>query len=345
MKREINIWGSIPPPYGGVGMHILRLLNGLKKKKANVVLKNYMPQDDLKIDYCFVVRELLKLPFIKTKILHFHMSSTLLCIVLLTFGFRHKIGITIHNQRSILIKNRIIKYIFSKFYQRCDFIIMNDEVYSKKFAHYFNISEIKKICIVPAFIPPTDEERTGVDDSVKSFRDSFDFIISSCSYGLTRENGHDVYGVDMLIELVYRLKLRNIDAGLLLCLSHIVDQNYYEQLKNRIKEYGIDRNVFILNKEVPNGFEYWEISDVFIRATKTDMEGISVKEALSLGTSVIASNVCKRPSQCILYRDGDIDDLYEKVHTLFLSGKYKEKINYENPQDVVETIYNIYKEL
>lgn len=49
----------------------------------------------------------------------------------------------------------------------------------------------------------------------------------------------------------------------------------------------------IVSGVIQNAFEYWKISDVFIRPTTTDIEGISVKEALWVNTPAIASDVCR----------------------------------------------------
>ena len=90
-----------------------------------------------------------------------------------------------------------------------------------------------------------------------------------------------------------------------------------------------------------NGFEVWERTDLFVRATKTDMEGISVKESLQYGTPVVASDVCTRPVQAILYKDGDVEDLSRKCHDVLESGKRCAGYNPETDvPDIIMAIYN-----
>ena len=48
--------------------------------------------------------------------------------------------------------------------------------------------------------------------------------------------------------------------------------------KKRIENYHLKEYVKIVSGVIQNAFEYWKISDVFIRPTTTDIEGISVKE-------------------------------------------------------------------
>ncbi len=49
--------------------------------------------------------------------------------------------------------------------------------------------------------------------------------------------------------------------------------------------------------------------DVFVRPTRADGDALSVREALSLGRKVVASEVGQRPPGCLLFRAGDAADL------------------------------------
>src|SRR5690606_31309068 len=115
----------------------------------------------------------------------------------------------------------------------------------------------------------------------------------------------DVYGLDMLITLVENLKMKGIDIGLVFCLPKIGDEKYFKEKRREINEKGLQDNILILNSEIPNAFQIWEMSDMFIRPTSTDIEGISVKEALEFGTPTIASDVCTRPKETILFKSRD----------------------------------------
>ncbi len=51
--------------------------------------------------------------------------------------------------------------------------------------------------------------------------------------------------------------------------------------------------------------------DVFIRPSFLDSYGLCVAESLLVGTPAIATDVCRRCSQAMLYRQGDFDTLQE----------------------------------
>lgn len=94
-----------------------------------------------------------------------------------------------------------------------------------------------------------------------------------------------------------------------------------------------------------NAFEYWKISDVFIRPTTTDIEGISVKEALWVNTPAIASDICERPAGTLLFENRNYLDLKDKVLKIYKKDKYETIDFRENVPDVVNEILKIYNSL
>jgi glycosyltransferase involved in cell wall biosynthesis len=57
----------------------------------------------------------------------------------------------------------------------------------------------------------------------------------------------------------------------------------------------------------------FERASVFVRPTFADGDAISVREALALGTPVVASDAAERPKGTFLFRTNDVDDLAEKL--------------------------------
>lgn len=345
MKYEI--WGIYPPPVGGVSVHLKRLITALNSF-GNVVLKDFKPKKQYVVNYVKPVFnpyvEVISLLFSKKKTIHNEQFSCFVFLCLLIFGFRHKIGITIHNQRSLMIKSRIKMIVCKLFFRKCFFIIMNDKTFSERFARKFNV-DFHKIHILPAYIPPSESERLGLPGCVLEFKKKHDFVLSANASKLTKDNGIDVYGADMLVDVVTRLKHDGINVGLLFLLPAVGDEVYYEIIRQKISVSGMEGDFLFVEGECENGFEYWEISDVFVRPTLTDMEGISIKEALSLGTTVVASDVCVRPNQCVLFRSRDNADLYSKIHEIYQSKKYKEKESYSEVINVAKATWEIYNSI
>ena len=61
------------------------------------------------------------------------------------------------------------------------------------------------------------------------------------------------------------LKEKGINVGLVFCLPMIGDMEYYQKCLSSIKEMNIDDNILVVQREIPNGFEIWKLSDLFIR--------------------------------------------------------------------------------
>jgi glycosyltransferase involved in cell wall biosynthesis len=128
-------------------------------------------------------------------------------------------------------------------------------------------------------------------------------------------DGVDLYGLDMCLQLLAELKKDYPQAGVLLALAQCEngsDTTHMSYLYSRSTELGIDKDVHWL---IGCG-EIWPLfrhADVFVRPTAADSFGISVAEAISVGTSAVASDVCQRAEGAILFRSRDQDDFKTKV--------------------------------
>lgn len=343
---NIEMWGVYPPPLGGVSIHVKRLIHGLNKHRL-VLLMNY----GTKVMGYEYIKNVFSLPLLifsllwrKRRIVHIHSNSYIIFLLLLLVGTRHKIGVTLHNQRIAKVKSSFKQFIFISFLRRADFIILNSKKYSDHLIHKYQLSK-NRLHILPAFIPPMASEYSGLSDNVLVFREKCDYLISANAFRLVIEDGVDLYGLDLLIELIYDLRKYGINAGLLFCLPEIGNQKYYGEILNRIKDYHLGEYIKIVSGVIQNAFEYWKISDVFIRPTTTDIEGISVKEALWVNTPAIASNVCERPVGTLLFENRNYLDLKDKVLKIYKDDKYKTIDFRKNVPDVVSGILEIYNSL
>ena len=72
------------------------------------------------------------------------------------------------------------------------------------------------------------------------------------------------------------------------------------------------------------------------------IEYLCAKEALQFGTPVVASDVCTRPKEAVLYKTGDADDLFKKVYPLILERK---RVVYNPEIRVDEEVLRLYLSL
>jgi len=72
--------------------------------------------------------------------------------------------------------------------------------------------------------------------------------------------------------------------------------------------------------------------DVFIRPSFLDSYGLCVAESLLVGTPAIATDVCRRCSQAMLYRQGDFDVLHQHLLKAY-AEKGKKRKNLLSPSE------------
>lgn len=342
MRKEI--WGFYPPPIGGISVYCKRLVEKLHAKDEDVIMRDFA-QSGYVSQYVVNVKnrlwEFLKLPFVGKKIIHAQFTNFYLLMLLYLFGWKHYIVLTLHNRRIVLLdgwKRKIVNRLF-----RCTkYIIYNDPTYTELLCEKYDIDKGKTV-LLPTYMAPEESEMKGLTTEIADFINKHEYSLSSNAHRVINNVFGDLYGIDQLIILMNRLvNEKRLDVGMVFCISEIFDHDYYGKCLARINELGLSEYFcFIVNSPV-NGFEVWAHTDIFIRATMSDMEGISVKEALQFGTPVVASDVCTRPKETVLYKTGDADDLFEKVYPLLLERK---RVAYNPEVRVEEVIMRIYSSL
>jgi glycosyltransferase involved in cell wall biosynthesis len=179
----------------------------------------------------------------------------------------------------------------------------------------------KKIKIKNAFIPPPLDEE---DKILESYPQELSFFINdrqplliANAASLVFYQDTDLYGLDMCIELTAKLKEKYPNIGFLFALANDKEnQTYLHKMKNRIKKLGIEENFIFMTGQK----ELWPLlkkADLMVRPTSNDGYGISIAEALYLGCPAIASDVCKRPENTVLFKTRNVDDLLFKVKKVF----------------------------
>ena len=123
--------------------------------------------------------------------------------------------------------------------------------------------------------------------------------------GWTRKAAN-LYGFDLCIELVRRLRADHPRLGLVICLPQIHLTDYYAELRRRIAEYGLEDHVLFITEPLEEAYPLWQASDVYLRATTTDGDALPIREALSLGVPVVASDASPRPPGTVLFPSRDL---------------------------------------
>ncbi|MCC9296349.1 glycosyltransferase family 4 protein [Clostridium sp. WLY-B-L2] len=357
---KVIIIGPYPPPYGGISVHIKRIRKYLERKNINVVLYDEFKRFDNKSEKIISIdnykKFIFKIPFLKTDLIHFHCINKKVRILLGFYKiFGLKIILSVHGQSihdQLSKSNVFIRKLLIFSLKNIDMIIcVNPSISEELLKLGFDKN---KVVTIPAYINPIEckYDFENIPERVWKFVNKSKFLISANGW-LRFYNNEDLYGIDMLIKLIHKLKVDGYEVNLFLALLGCDSQNkeekiYYKKLKNEIIDYGLDpdSDIFIFEAKDTEFYPILKKSKLFLRPTNTDGYGVSIAEALYYKVPSIASNVCVRPEGTILFKVRDIEDLYSKTVDVIDNYKcYKEKLKDIKIEDNADKILNVYKKL
>lgn len=348
----INI-GTFPPPYGGVSIHLMRLKHFLDENHCDNLLIDassvYSPEKSARgVKTCSFDKKMKLWLFLRKKsILHFHNFSTGLLLSCFLFSFRHIVILSFHNERfieNLKSNGKIAYYIYFFLLNRIHCIIVDSIKCADLAGHV--IKNKDKIFFIPEFIPPQSFLPLR-RPSIIELRKNHKFLLSSNAFKISFHKNEDLYGIDLLIEVLHSLHHNHgLDIAIAFLLPSIGDEAYFLKLKRQIEKYGLENRFLFITEPLEEASSLWKISDIVIRATNTDGNSVTVLEALSIGIPVIASDCVERPEGTILFKTRDGLDLERKIlHVIENRDVYKNKTAHVKIDSNARKILSIYQSL
>lgn len=284
---------KLPPPIGGVTVHVKRLVQKLKER------------DDFQVDVLDYSRLKNPLKFIikisNAKLIHIHLSNKLFrfLLVLLLRLVNKKIVVTFHG-----------KYDFQNIMDR---IVLGTSTFSLVLNEFTYMHAIKfncKVKLIGAFIPPIEKDLIALDaeieNNIKNIqnRDYTSVFCTNASSYVLDKNGNEIYlGTELL-------KFFDSNQNYALIFSD-PSGSYTKYFKK--KHLKVPENVYIINR--PHDFiNIIKLSDALIRATTMDGDSLSIKEALFYKKPVLATDVVDRPADVILF--SNFENLKSKIENI-----------------------------
>ncbi|MDA8442929.1 MAG: glycosyltransferase family 4 protein [Peptococcaceae bacterium] len=345
---KVGLIGPYPPPRGGISIHVERLAQALRAQGIAVTVFAIPKKIDKigrlgkKITAITWLMHFIFCP--QMDILHIHLSNwrDRAVIILIARMRKIKTVVTVHSLRDELEQMPMMQAAYMRLVMRqADAIISVGPKENNKLASKFGSSA--NLRMINPFIAPKIG-KTELLQSIQNFMNRHSFIISANGSNMNFFQGQDVYGLDMLVELCFRLT-KDYDVGFIFCLTRVTDPAYLQKIHNSIRELHLEASFLLVCDSV----ELWPIlqqSQLFVRPTCTDSYGISIAEAITLGIPSIASDVCQRPEGTILFANRDGDDLYNKVCQVMSDyAKYKKLLENVLVPDCSTEIIKLYREL
>ncbi len=316
MKR-ILVVSTLPETsgVGGVTIHTQRLLNckELDSDSYRLILFDYKIQS---------IRDYIR----KLKgcdVVHIHISNPKgrLAFCALAKAQRKKVILTVHGN---LGRHGSVNNFYDRLaIKMADIpILINQSSFDK--AKILNRASV----MMPAFIPPQSSEPLpdSVADMLKGinrckYQELYATNASKRNYD---ENGNEIYGIGFLIDSF----AKNNDRFLI-----ISDPS--GDYKHSVGSEPLPENIEIISG--PHSFfELLKNCDGMIRATSTDGDAISIKEALYLNIKVIATDCVDRPEGVCLFKYNDVESLKNALNNRNLSQHSK-------PESAIPYLKKIYQ--
>jgi len=318
-KRNILILGPVPPPAGGISIHIWRLKHLLDDVYA-IDLVDEAPQRKPQF---FNIGSLGIFTYLKkiaaSRLLFIHSGNRLFKKIHIITGrlMGKKVIITLHGYGAK--RKQPFRFWDETVFKLAHKIILVNPTIANR------LSLPAKKCIVKhAFLPPVMEQEAPLPEAIsaragKANANGQTLICANASR-LDIHKGEDLYGLDMCIETTKRLVNKGIPVSFIFTVSAIDGcKDRYDAAQQLIIDHNIQDHFLLVNGVIPF-VKLVERADVVLRPTNTDGDALTIREALFLGKKTLVSDVTERPAGSILFRTRDFDDLETKLTAMIRSG-------------------------
>ncbi len=306
------IVGPCPPPLGGVSVHVYRLSKLLNRPRVF----------DISSGGGGKYLRLLKVLLLNdVDVVHLHvLTMKVLSIVFFAKVLKgFDVITTDHNSRLFENRSYLDRFLLRFFLGRVTVKIVVGaqikETYLKE-----KIASAADAMVSNSFIPPPIEDEANIlttyPREYKEFITMHYPVLTTNAYQLVMLDGIDLYGLDMCIDLLHKLKPLYPQSGLIIFLADDKKlSGYLLSLKKKITDYSLQEDVLFVTGQR----ELWPAyrdADLMLRPTYSDGFGVSVAEALYLGCPALASDVCGRAKGTSVFKNRNQDDFFLRTRQI-----------------------------
>lgn len=345
MPLHVLQLGPYPPPEGGISRNMLAIRDELiaSGHRCSIIAttKSNRTDDEPNVYHPRSAFEFFKLlKTIKFDALHLHIGGDvrgrvmMLAAAAAAFGGKRSV-LTLHSgafpqtKEGLNAKSRSVRgFIFRRFV----LIIAVNEAIANVFRRY-GVSENRIKVIAPYALKCANE-------SVEVPAELSDFIAEHSPVLLSVGGLEKDYDPLFQIAAMKDVLIEFPGAGLMI----VGDGSMRDEVENAVKSSGYATHIQIAGNVVHAvTLQLIAAADVLLRTTLFDGDAISIREALFLGTPVIATDTGMRPDGVHLVRIGDKDSLVSKIREL--AGTAKPNRTTVPDQTNINAVINLYENL
>lgn len=304
--RPLRILGPFPPPYGGVAIHCVRLLESLREcgVAAQGVSLGGLPSSLQDVALLRPWMVLSRSP------VHYHTDEGnfrwMLMLSTLWRLTRTPYIVTLHSFRhraefeSAATRDRL-----RRAYEHAEAMIAISDEVAAAVEHALGLRH-KRLKVIASNLPISNWERQAPlpEEIPDSWRQAEIRLLANAG-SITSYNGKDLYGIDVLLEAFALISDQH--AALCVVVGGVRDKQLADRL---LKQASTDTRVCVVYEPNSALVPVVEHSHVIVRPTRTEGgPSLTVTEAMELGKITIASDAVARPAGCITFRNEDPADL------------------------------------
>jgi glycogen(starch) synthase len=344
---RVLLLGPYPPPHGGVETHLVALRRFLQKREipcAVINITRHRKQDADQIYYPKTAFELIHLLFrLRYDLLHLHVGGLLSSRVLrlglvCTLAPGRKTIFTFHSggypslaEATALTPRSLAGLVLRRF----DRVIgVNQQIVD--LFHRLGVSRDRTRLIAPHAFTAGEDLAGDLPEPLKSFFARHQPVLISAGqlepeYDLPRQTA-----------VMGRIRERSPNAGLV-WLGH---GSLEGTLREKIAEQPFAKHILLCG-DIPHVVTMRAIAraDLMLRTTLYDGDSISVREALYLGTPVVATDNGMRPAGVHLVPVSNSNALLAAVERILTLPKTKRETAPLADESNLEAVLRVYEEL
>lgn len=322
MRRKIVVLGPLPPPFGGVSLHIVRFLELLKSQGVSAIAFPYTGTTRVgRFGKSLQAARMLAAILARARprrgeVLHLHYGGLgyFLALAPVLAWTRARLVVTFHSVRVLqdldgapAWQRRLALAMLRRFSL---FVAVRAEI--GEALRSLGLSR-PAVTVMPAFLPPAPAETAidrlppSVSSTLIAAQAAGELQVCVAAYYLGRGYGHDdIYGVEALMAALAGCRT---GAGRRLHLWVLVSNRPQGQA-----QVDAEARILAAAKTLPDvslqlhyGLPLVPVmcrTSAFLRPSREDGDSVAIREALALGLPVLASSVVNRPAPVETYLAG-----------------------------------------
>lgn len=300
---RVDLTGPVPPPIGGVAVHMERLASGLRRHGVDVRVHRMQGREPFFAYHAALLRATRG-----ASIVHAHVLGLPTWLLLgLEAATCRRVVLTLHGAGLADTWSRsgaVARAALGAALRRVQAIVaVSDRVAES--ATRAGVDE-RRVHVIPAFVPPDRAETQAASPApgVEAFAAGRWPLLVANAFHLDSYAGAPLYGADVLVDVLARVRDVHPTAGAVLHVA-VAPLGAVEALRRRAEARGV-ADAFLV---VPGSAAFGPTlvrGTVMVRPTVADGDAVSIREALHLGVPVVATDVARRPDGALVVPARDV---------------------------------------